>query len=99
MVERYGRKTILIGGALGQAACMFAVSLVGSQTPTGAQGQKSVGVGVGIVIILFSFIVFYKPSWGATVWIYSSEIFSMQTRAAGVAMATQTQNVANTILQ
>ncbi|KAI0081568.1 putative MFS sugar transporter [Panus rudis PR-1116 ss-1] len=99
MVERFGRKTILIGGALGQAACMFAVSLVGSQTPTGPNGEKSIGVAVGIVILLFSFIVFYKPSWGATVWIYSSEIFSMQTRAAGVAMATQTQNVANAILQ
>jgi hypothetical protein len=33
------------------------------------------GVAIGIVILLFSFILFYKPSWGATVWIYSSEIF------------------------
>lgn len=57
------------------------------------------GVAIAIVILLFSFILFYKPSWGATVWIYSSEIFSMKVRATGVGMATQTQNVANAILQ
>lgn len=99
MVERFGRRQILIGGALGQALCMFIVSLVGSQTATTASGGKSNGVAIAIVILLFSFILFYKPSWGATVWIYSSEIFSMKVRATGVGMATQTQNVANAILQ
>ncbi|CAE6389682.1 unnamed protein product [Rhizoctonia solani] len=99
MVERFGRRQILVGGALGQALCMFIVTLVGSQTPTTPTGGKSMGVAVAIVILLFSFILFYKPSWGATVWIYSSEIFSMKVRATGVAMATQTQNVANAILQ
>ncbi len=89
MVERLGRKAILIGGALGQAACMLAVSLVGTLTPTTSDGGKSTSVSIAIVFLLFLFIVFYKPSWGATVWVYSSEIFSMQTRAAGVAMASQ----------
>ena len=89
MVERFGRKAILIGGAIGQAACMLAVSLVGTLTPTTPDGGKSMSVSIAIVFLLFLFIVFYKPSWGATVWVYSSEIFSMQTRAAGVAMASQ----------
>ena len=89
MVERFGRKPILVGGALGQAACMLAVSLVGTLTPTTPEGGKSMSVSIAIVFLLFLFIVFYKPSWGATVWVYSSEIFSMQTRAAGVAMASQ----------
>jgi hypothetical protein len=40
-----------------------------------------------------------KPSWGATVWIWTSEIFSMNVRAQAVGMASQTQNVANTIFQ
>jgi nitrate/nitrite transporter NarK len=63
-VERFGRRTVLIAGAIGQAVCMFVVALVGSQTPTGENGSKSMGVAIGIVILLFSFIFFYKPSWG-----------------------------------
>ena len=60
-VERFGRKKVLICGAIGQAVCMFVVALVGSQTSTGPNGEKSLGVGVGIVVLLFSFIFFYKP--------------------------------------
>jgi hypothetical protein len=68
-VERFGRKTVLIGGAIGQAICMFTVALVGSQTPTGDDGSKSMGVGIGIVVLLFSFIFFYKPSWGYEIFL------------------------------
>lgn len=40
-----------------------------------------------------------KPSWGATVWIWTSEVFSLNVRAQAVGMASQTQNVANAIVQ
>ena len=42
---------------------------------------------------------FYKPSWGATVWIWTTEIFSANVRVQAVGMASQFQNVANTIFQ
>jgi hypothetical protein len=38
-------------------------------------------------------------SWGATTWIYTSEIFSMNVRAQAVGMSSQMQNVANAIFQ
>lgn len=40
-----------------------------------------------------------KPSWGATVWIFTAEIFSMNVRAQAVGMCSQTQNVVNSIVQ
>lgn len=40
-----------------------------------------------------------KPSWGATTWIWTSEVFSMNVRAQAVGMASQTQNIANSIVQ
>ena len=51
------------------------------------------------MFLLFLFIFFYKPSWGAVTWIWSSEIFSLNVRAQGVGMAGQTQNIANAIVQ
>ncbi|CAG8950587.1 hypothetical protein HYFRA_00002796 [Hymenoscyphus fraxineus] len=98
-VDRFGRKVLLICGALGMAICMLGVALVSSQTPTLADGSKSESVGISIVFLLFLFIFFYKPSWGATTWIWTAEVFSMNVRAQAVGMSSQMQNVANAIFQ
>lgn len=84
---------------MGMACCMLIVATVETQTPDLADGAKSRPVGIAIVFLLFLFIFFYKPSWGAVTWIWSSEIFSMNVRAQGVGMAGQTQNIANAIVQ
>lgn len=42
---------------------------------------------------------FYKPSWGATVWMWTAEIFSANVRSQAIGMASQCQNVANTVFQ
>jgi sugar porter (SP) family MFS transporter len=99
IVERWGRKVLFIVGGLGMAACMIIVATVETQTPDLAGGAKSQSVGIAIVFLLFLFIFFYKPSWGAVTWIWSSEIFSLNVRAQGVGMAGQTQNIANAIFQ
>lgn len=81
------------------ACCMLIVATVETQTPDLADGGKSRPVGISIVFLLFLFIFFYKPSWGAVTWIWSSEIFSMNVRAQGCGMAGQSQNIANAIVQ
>ena len=78
--------------------CMIIVAAVETETPTLHDGAKSHSVGIALVFQLFLFIFFYKPSWGATVWIWTSEVFSMNVRAQAVGMASQTQNVANSIV-
>ncbi|KAM0140265.1 hypothetical protein ACHAO1_002496 [Botrytis cinerea] len=100
-VDRFGRKFLLIVGAFGMSTCMLIVSLVGTLTPNvGANGDsKSHPVAISIVFLLFLFILFYKPSWGATVWIWTAEVFSMNVRAQAVGMSSQMQNVANSIFQ
>ncbi|KAF2472124.1 sugar transporter [Lindgomyces ingoldianus] len=97
-VDRFGRKFLLITGAVGMAICMLIVATVETQTPS-PSGAKTVPVGISIVFLMFLFAFFYKPSWGATVWIFTSEIFSMNVRAQAVGMCSQTQNVANSIVQ
>jgi hypothetical protein len=97
-VDRFGRRFLFIIGGIGMALCMLVVATVETQTPTLAGGAKSHSVAVSIVFLLFLFIFFYKPSWGATVWIWTSEVFSMNIRAQAVGMASQTQNIANLIV-
>lgn len=98
-VDRFGRKFLFIVGGLGMAVCMLIVAAVGSETPDVGKNAKTEPVGIAIVFLFFLFAFFYKPSWGATTWIWTTEIFSMNVRAQAVGMASQTQNVANTIFQ
>ncbi|KAL4878715.1 general substrate transporter [Aspergillus karnatakaensis] len=99
MADRFGRRPLLLIGAAGMGMCMFIVAVVVTETPEYADGAKSRPVGIVTVFLMFLFALFYKPSWGATVWIWSSEIFSMNIRAQAIGMATQSQSIANTILQ
>lgn len=95
--DRFGRRWLFIVGALGMALCMLLVPIVGLTTPDTAKGGKEEPVGIAIVFLLFLFIFFYKPTWGATTWIWTSEVFSMNVRAQAVGMCSQMQNVGNTI--
>ena len=114
-VDRFGRKFLFIIGGIGMGICMVIAATVETQTPTinGAKTQP-VGIAIVFVMFLFAFfckptlipdiahlpnLPTDKPSWGATVWIYTAEIFSMNVRAQAVGMCSQTQNVANSIVQ
>lgn len=105
-VDRFGRKALFITGAIGMSVCMFIFAGVGIGTPNSyyKSGGKNVltkeqPVGIALTFLLFLFIFFYKPTWGATTWIWTSEIFSMNVRAQAVGMCSQFQNVANVVFQ
>lgn len=99
MADRFGRRPLLLIGAAGMSVCMFIVAAVVTETPNLADGSKEKSVGIATVFLMFLFAFFYKPSWGATVWIWTSEVFSMNVRAQAVAMSTQSQSISNTILR
>lgn len=98
LIERFGRRNILLVGAVGQGLSLLIISIMGVTTPENDDGTRPYGVGIGVASLFHVFAVFYKPSWGATVWIYTSDIFSTDVRAHAVAMASQTQSVVSTIL-
>ena len=103
-VDRYGRKALFIVGGLGMAVCMLAFASTGVATPdkfykSGKSELLTKGepTGIALTFLLFLFIFFYKPTWGATTWIWTAEVFSMNVRAQAVGMCSQWQNVANLI--
>lgn len=61
-VDRFGRKFLLVVGAIGMAICMLIVAAVETQTPdvVNSKGEltKSMPVGISIVFLLFLFIFF-----------------------------------------
>ncbi|KAE8150460.1 general substrate transporter [Aspergillus avenaceus] len=99
MVDRFGRRALFLIGAAGMSVCMFIVAATVTETPEQDDGSKSKPVGIATVFLMFLFALFYKPSWGATVCIWTAEVFSMNIRAQAIGMATQSQSISNTILQ
>ena len=81
------------------ACCMIAAAAVVTETPGIIKTGKDQSVGIATVFLMFLFALFFKPSWGATVWIWTGEIFSMNVRNQAIAISSQAQNVANTVLQ
>jgi len=69
-VDRFGRKFLLIVGAIGMGICMIIVAAVDTETPSGPKGQKTEPVGISIVFLLFLFAFFCKYSHNAFVWPY-----------------------------
>lgn len=80
IIDRVGRKPLLLIGALGTAAALTAVATI----YTTGQGQA------WLLAALIGFILFFAVSQGAVIWVYLSEIFPTAVRARGQALGSAT---------
>ena len=96
-IDRTGRRPLLIYGALGMGICQFVVGGVlgsyGTYVPGGVQGNLNVIVqvtgGPAHTIIAFAYllIIIYALSLAPVAWVYAAEVWSLETRATGMALA------------
>ncbi|KAB8304642.1 hypothetical protein EYC80_004013 [Monilinia laxa] len=84
LVEAWGRRRLLLFGALGMFACQMIVGSVGTASPNGDNltAQKS------LVAFVCIYIFFFACSWGPVGWIIPGEIFPLPVRAKGISMTT-----------
>ena len=109
-VERFGRRTILLYGALGMLICQFLVAIIGvtvgfnkthNSAPPGAtevdiaDNLSAVNAQVAFIAI---FIFFFASTWGPGAWIVIGEIFPLPVRSRGVALSTASNWLWNTII-
>ncbi|KAL5492205.1 SNF3 [Sanghuangporus weigelae] len=81
-VERFGRRTLLIGGAIGMCVCEFIVAIAGVTVPTSnTAGQKV------LVAFVCIYIAFFASTWGPIAWVVTGEIFPLNVRAKGMSFA------------
>lgn len=80
IIDRVGRRTLLLIGALGMAACLAGVAYVFlTNTHEGA-----------LLFFLIGFIAFFAFSQGAVIWVFISEVFPNRVRASGQSLGTFT---------
>ncbi len=73
MIDRVGRKTLLLIGSVGTAACLGGVAAIFFT----ARHENL------LVWLLMGFIAFFAFSQGAVIWVYISEVFPNRVRAKG----------------
>jgi MFS family permease len=81
-IEKLGRRSLLIYGAIGMLVCEFIIAIVGT-ADSGSQAAN-------ICLITFTcfYIFFFASTWGPAAWVVIGEIFPLPIRAKGVALST-----------
>jgi len=84
-VDKYGRKPLMIIGALGMALAMFAL---GSAFFMDA-------VGLGALLFMLVYVAGFAMSWGPVTWVLLSEVFPNKIRGKAMALAVAAQWISN----
>ncbi|KAL0081426.1 general substrate transporter [Phycomyces blakesleeanus] len=87
LVDRFGRRPLLVWGGTGMGACLLAVAVCVASRPMSIEEQIAPSAYAGIVC-MFAFAVFFSVSWGPVPWLYCSEIYPMRMRAKSASITT-----------
>ncbi|KZT52567.1 general substrate transporter [Calocera cornea HHB12733] len=82
LIEKVGRRNLLIWGAVGMVVCEFIVAGVGVGLP-GSQAAT-----VCLIVFICIYIAFFAITWGPAAWVVIGELFPLPIRAKGVALST-----------
>ncbi|RDW76103.1 putative plastidic glucose transporter 4 [Coleophoma crateriformis] len=88
LVDKWGRRNILMVGALGGSLCMWYVGgFIAVANPTAHPSSKLSSGGISAVFFFYLWTAFYTPSWNGTPWVYNSEMFDQNVRTLAQASA------------
>jgi len=101
LVDKVGRRPMLMVGSVGMALSLGAMALAFSfsTVSASADGAESVELGAPwsmIALIAANlFVVFFGATWGPLVWVLLGEMFPNRIRASALAVAAAAQWLAN----
>jgi MFS transporter, SP family, arabinose:H+ symporter len=88
LIDKAGRKTLLLIGAAGTATCLAGVAWV--YASNSHQGS--------LVWLLITYIAFFALSQGAVIWVYIGEVFPNRVRSKGQGVGNASHWAMNTII-
>ncbi|WP_320111597.1 sugar porter family MFS transporter [Draconibacterium orientale] len=84
LIDKYGRRTLLMVGSVGM---VFFLGMLSKSFFTGNYSDLG---GYGVMVYLMGFIAFFAFSQGAVLWVVISEIFPNKVRSQGQALGSFT---------
>ncbi len=84
-VDRYGRRPLMIIGALGMAVSMIALGFT----------FYIENIGIAALLFMLTYVASFAMSWGPVTWVLLSEIFPNRIRGRAMAVAVAAQWISN----
>jgi sugar porter (SP) family MFS transporter len=88
VIDKLGRKTLLLIGSVGTAVCLAGVATIFL-----SNSHQS-----DLVWLLVGFIFFFAISQGAVIWVYISEVFPTRVRSKGQSLGSSSHWIMNAII-
>jgi MFS transporter, SP family, sugar:H+ symporter len=82
LVEKWGRRPLLMFGAVGMSISQLIVASVGTALPDNTSANKA------LIAFVCIYIFFFACSWGPCAWVVTGEIFPLKARARGLSITT-----------
>ena len=97
LVDRIGRKPLLLIGSAGMVLTLATLTWIFGTAPVNADGQPVLSDGPDVVaLIAFNlYVAFFAATWGPVVWVLLGEMFPNRIRATALAVAASAQWIAN----
>jgi MFS transporter, SP family, arabinose:H+ symporter len=89
LIDKLGRKTLLLIGAAGTASCLAGVAWVFA-----TNSHQS-----DLLWLLVTYIAFFSVSQGAVIWVYIGEVFPTSVRSKGQGVGSASHWFMNTLIQ
>lgn len=97
LVDRVGRKPLLLVGSAGMVLTLATLTWIFGTAPVNGDGQPVLADGPDIVALIAfnTYVAFFAATWGPVVWVLLGEMFPNRIRATALAVAASAQWIAN----
>ncbi|CUM57200.1 uncharacterized protein AC631_03871 [Debaryomyces fabryi] len=89
-IERFGRRNLMIYGALGQSFCMAILTGTNWKADEAKDTHAGTSAGIAAAVFLFLFNTCFGMSYLGVTWLLPPELLPLQIRAPGAAISTAT---------
>jgi SP family sugar:H+ symporter-like MFS transporter len=100
LIDRIGRKPLLMTGSIGMAVTLSTMAIVFANALVKEGGNLQLTGSAGPIALVAAnlYVIFFNMSWGPVMWVMLGEMFPNQIRGSGLAVSGLAQWSSNFVI-